>query len=1834
MDTLSELVDTQSEQGGDFRLSPQQRHLWALRRGAPPAAYRVQCAFALGGGLDADAFRAAVGEVVERQEILRTRFEVNGGDISAHLSPSPARVPLEERDLRGLGAEERRLRVASVIGEEGERPFDLGRAPLLRLVLLRLSEAEHVLVATQPALCADVRTLKNLVREIGLQYTARLSGAGQDDPVQYADFAEWQHELLDAEEAQLGLTFWRKEFDRSLLSAKLPSEKPRAAEPDFAPAVIPAALTRQEAAALERLAAGSGATLSDLLLTCWHVLLARLTGQRELMVGAAFDGRNYEAFRESLGPFTRYLPFRASVEVEKGFRACLEQTARTTASLSEWQEYFTWEQAAGREDDAAYFPFGFDFEDYRGLPELAPRLSVSAAGWYACTERFKVRLSCARAEQTLACELHYDSAYFEAADIERLSREFRTLARSVLAGPDAAVGELEVVGDADRHRLLVEFNETRVDHPLDVCIHELFERQAERAPERRAVVSGEEWLSYGELNRRANQLAHHLRAMGVGPEVLVGICMERSPEMVVAILGILKAGAAYVPLDPTYPLERLSHMLEDAQVPVLLTQERLLENLPTHWGQTVCFDADADLIAAQPEENPRSGATSANAAYVIYTSGSTGRPKGVVVEHRGVANLAAWQAANFKVDGESRISQFASYSFDAAVGETFMALLNGATLVMLEREYPEPAALIAALNRHEITVCVLVPSLIKELNPDLIERPERLAVVAVGEACSPELALKWAGKCQFMNAYGPTEYTVYSHLWRVDEGLVSGTNAVPIGRPIHNARSYILDERLNPVPCGVDGEIYISGPGIARGYLNHPGLTSEKFVPNPFAAEQEFKAHGPLALESVGAEREEFKRKRAAALADAGLRNGRKHLPPEAIFELVATLDADLVEKTHGFVRDYCSHDSAYDGFCRYLMEGVNGSYASCGLNKEVLRLLLPFDSFEGLKGTDFGFGNTEVLQALAGMGAQMTGLDLNPFFVQKGRGYGLDTRMAKIDVEPEMFPSESRVEEGSQDFVISTLLLDRLEKPKNSLRNLLLVLKEGGRFAVQTLLPIVAMDDGETDDPIVYTPESERLTAGRDVEQDKLTLVSLLHSYGAGDIEVYQLPYTVSSRDGIQEYTLWSFVGRKKAAVAEDAGHYRLMYKTGDLGRYLPDGSIEFRGRIDHQVKIRGFRIELSDIESALLSSPRVKDCVVVASPNKHGQDRLVAYVVAAGDHDLKADELQALLRQKLPEYMVPAAFVTLDSLPLTSNGKLDRRALPAPESAQEASSAGRYVEPRTEAERALAEVWAQVLGRERVGVEENFFELGGDSILSIQVVARANRAGLRLTPKDLFQHPTISRLAAAAGVASQAEGQTDDEASGEVALTPVQHWFFSRALRRPHHFNQSSLLRLRPGSDAGLLRRALQHLLDYHGALRLRFTHDAQGWRSHYAPEETLSWRELDLSHITDAAGRKAAIESEASATQATLDITEGPLLRAVYFGCGEGEPARLLIVIHHLAVDGVSWRILLDDLERAYGQLAAGERVDLGLKTTSYRRWSEALAELAQSAEMREELEYWAAQPWASAARLMEREHDNGGGGERLMASHRLTEEETEALLREAPGAYHAQMDEVLLAALGRALGRAGVRGEVVVELEGHGREEVGGLDAGLDVSRTVGWFTSIYPVLLRAEADEKVEAALRRVKERLRGVPRKGLGYGVLKYLSGDERVREALRGVPEASVVFNYLGQFGAEAGGVLIEGGAEEGAGATQWEGEACDRKVMVNSAVVGGRLEVRWGYGAGARWAEGAAAAYVEELRGLAARRKGAGAEALTASDFPEANLSQSDLDMFIAKISGGARE
>ncbi|HYO59951.1 amino acid adenylation domain-containing protein, partial [Archangium sp.] len=1028
---------------GELPTSFAQYRLWFVDQLQPGGStYNVPMVMHLRGRLDVAALESSLGEIIRRHEVLRTTFASPSGSVVQVISPE-VRLELVVENLEGLVASEREAEAQRRAHEEAQRPFELSRGPLLRAKVLRLEREEHVLVLVMHHIVTDGWSNNVLLSELSQLYPVFEAGGVPALPelaLQYADYAVWQRQWLQGEVLESQLSYWKKTLAVAPQALELPTDRPRPQVQTSRGALVkvqlPLALS-QEVRALSR---REGATLFMTLLAAFQALLARYSGQTDIVVGSPIAGRNRQEVEGLIGFFVNTLALRADVQGSLSFKELLARVREVCLGAYAHQE-LPFEQlvdALQIERDLSrppVFQVVFLLNDEPVRTVECGGLSLKPLEVDLVTAKLDLTMGLQETGQGLLSIWEYNTDLFDGETVTRMAGHFQKLLEGWVARPEQRLSELSLLTTEERHRLLVEWNSARAEYPTDRTVHRLFEEQVERTPDAPAVDFTGRQLTYREINRRANQVAHHLRTLGVGQEILVGVCVERSLEMMVGILGVLKAGGAYVPLDPSLPAERLGYMLENAGLTVLLTQEHVAKELPFQ-GTMVRLDSEWEQIAQRSEVNPPELSGAGNLAYAIYTSGSTGRPKGTLLEHRGLCNTALSAIKALGIRPESRVLQFAAFGFDASVWEIFSTLLAGACLCIAPRDALLPGApLLSVLKEQRITTMTLTPSSLAVLDPEGLEALE--TVVSVGEACSPALVARWKPGRRFINAYGPTEVTICASFCdEVDEQRPS------IGGPLPNVQLYVLDERLEPVPVGVPGELYIGGAGLARGYLGRPELTAERFIPDPFS--------------------------------------------------------------------------------------------------------------------------------------------------------------------------------------------------------------------------------------------------------------------------------------------------GRKGAR----------LYRTGDVSRYLSNGELEFIGRRDEQVKIRGFRIELGEVEAVLTQHPAVREAVVVVRESAPGLKQLVGYVVAQGEARPSKAELRTYLRERLPEYMVPSAFVLLDAVPLTPNGKVDRKALPAPDEGHGSDEA--MVAPQTELERAVAAIWQEVLHMTKVGTNDRFFDLGGNSLSIIEVQKKLSTVlGLNVKLTKLFQYPTIALLA-----------------------------------------------------------------------------------------------------------------------------------------------------------------------------------------------------------------------------------------------------------------------------------------------------------------------------------------------------------------------------------------------------------------------------------------------------------------------------------------------------------
>ncbi|HYR07982.1 MAG TPA: amino acid adenylation domain-containing protein, partial [Longimicrobium sp.] len=836
------------EDGGPAPLSFAQERLWFIDRLEPGNAfYNLPNAVRMRGALDAAALERALGEIVRRHEALRTVFgEADGSPVQVIAPFGGFALPVE--DLSGLSEADREAAVGQRAGEEARRAFDLSAGPLFRAALLRRGEEDHVLLLSMHHIVSDEWSMGVLFRELSALYAADREGGKSPLPelgVQYADYAVWQREQLAGEVLDRQLAYWKERLAGAPELLELPTDHPRPPVQTYRGASVPVELSPELLERLQALGRSEGATLYMTMLAAFQVLLSKYSGSEDIVVGSPIAGRTRKEVEALIGFFINALVLRTDLSGDPSFRETLRRVREATLGAYEHQELPFEKLVAELQPERSLshsplFQVMFTLQNVGGGGGALPGLKVGV-GVAMEIAKFDLSLTVEVSAHGLYCALNYSTDLFERGTVERMLGHLARVLEQVAANADLRLSRLELLDEAERRLVLEEWNRTAAEYPTDRCIHELFEAQAARTPGAAAVRFEEESLTYGELNERANRLAHHLAGLGVGPETRVAICLQRGPEMVVSVLAVLKSGGAYVPLDPAYPAERLAFMLADAAVPVLVTQESLRAALPAGDGVTVVsVDGDGERIAAHSAENPERGARPGHLAYVIYTSGSTGTPKGVLVQHGSLANLLAATREAFGVGPDDVMPALASYAFDIWLFEALLPLTSGAAVRLVARERVLDApALVEEIA--DATLVHAVPALMRQLVHVERETPRltRLRRAFVGGDRVPadllaEMREALSG-AETHVLYGPTEGTILASTHPVPaDGIVAGH---PIGRPLGNVRLYVCDALGSPQPAGVPGELLIGGAGVARGYLGRAGLTAERFVPDPFSVE-------------------------------------------------------------------------------------------------------------------------------------------------------------------------------------------------------------------------------------------------------------------------------------------------------------------------------------------------------------------------------------------------------------------------------------------------------------------------------------------------------------------------------------------------------------------------------------------------------------------------------------------------------------------------------------------------------------------------------------------------------------------------------------------------------------------------------------------------------------------------------------------------------------------------------------------------------------------------------------------------------------------------------------
>jgi amino acid adenylation domain-containing protein len=820
-----------------FPASFAQQRLWFLCQLAPESPfYNVSAAIRLRGQLNLIALEQTFREIAQRHESLRTTFAVIEEQLVQIVAPD-ANLPFAIIDLQSIPAHQQENSAKQIATQEAHHRFDLEKDALLRITVLKLHETEWILLLVMHHSVADGWSIGVLIRELSALYPAFCLGKPTflpELPIQYADFAHWQREWLQGDVLDTQLSYWRQQL-KDIPVLDLPTDYPRLIVQRYQGATQPIVVSQHLTNALEILSQQAGVSLFMTLLAAFQTLLYRYTGQTDIVVGSPIANRNRSELEGLIGFFVNSLVLRSDLSGNPTFWELLDQVREVTLGAYAYQD-LPFEKLVhdlNQARDLSHHPLFQVAIALQNTPIQAlelPGLSLEQFEFDPGTTRLDLELHFWQGSEGLKGQITYSTDLFEPTTIDRLLTHFQTLLEGIIAHPEQPLSDLPILTLTERHQLLIEWNQTDSDFDRS-CIHHQFERQAELTPEAIAVVFKDKCLSYSELNQRSNQLAHYLKHLGVDSDVLVGICVERSLDMIVAVLGVLKAGGAYLPIDPSYPQERLEFMLQDSQVAILITQQPAVTRANL---QVICLDRDQSLIAQQSQNHPISTTTATNLAYVIYTSGSTGQPKGALVEHHSLANLAHAQRQIFNLTSHDRVLQFASLSFDASIFEIIMAFEAGATLYLAQKESLIGTALSRFLHHNSITVATFPPTLLRELSTK--DLPNLHTIISAGENCSSEIVDRWVTPTRrFFNAYGVTEAAVWSTIAEIPNRRVKSSLDNTIGRAIVNTKLYVLDHNLQPVPVGIPGELYIGGEGVARGYLNRPELTAASFISDSFS---------------------------------------------------------------------------------------------------------------------------------------------------------------------------------------------------------------------------------------------------------------------------------------------------------------------------------------------------------------------------------------------------------------------------------------------------------------------------------------------------------------------------------------------------------------------------------------------------------------------------------------------------------------------------------------------------------------------------------------------------------------------------------------------------------------------------------------------------------------------------------------------------------------------------------------------------------------------------------------------------------------------------------------
>ncbi len=1993
---------------------------------ADPDDYFEQLGFVLRGRLDADAFERAWQQVARRHSVLRTLYVWEGLPAPVQVVLRRPPVRFETVDRTGVDPAEVPALLRELMRDLRREGFDLAAGCPSRLTLVSTALEEHHFVWSFHHIMLDAWSVSAVFDEVFAVYEALRDGrsATLNAPVSYRDHIAW----LAGRDRGADEAFWRARLDGFAGPAALPA----GTTADDATGVgrvqveLPASLAEDVRALAHR----CGATAGTVLHAAWALLAGRYTGSRDVLFGTTVTGRSagVTGVERLVGLLINTLPTRVELrpdlpvtEFLAGRQAAqLELRDHEHSSLAEVQ------RLAGVPAGTRLFDTIFSYENFAGDGRPVAGIELEPLGEMFEQTDCPLVIEVNHHDTITVTAIHRRDS-FDRDTCARMLADYRTLVRGMVEHPDAPLSSLETMDAAARDAVLAHARGAEVALP-DRPVHALVSERARLSPDATAVRYGDRRLTYREFDTRANRIAHELAARGVTRGSMVGVCLRRSEHLPVVLLGVLKAGAAYLPLDADYPAERLEFMLTDAGATAVVTEDDFAPRLPTREAgipgtAVVRLDADAGAIAARPGTDPGVPSGGRDLAYVIYTSGSTGTPKSVAIEHAAVVWLV--HADYVRLGPDDVVAQASDPTFDAVTFEIWGALVSGAELTGIPKDTVlSPELLSATLRRERVSVMYLTTALFNQLagtDPSVFSSLDTL--LFGGDAVNRqrvERVLAADPPRRLLHMYGPTETTAYCTWTRI--GDLTGSPTVSIGRPMVNTQAYVLDDRLEPVPFGVVGEIWIGGLGVARGYLGRPGLTAERFVPDPFSAvpgarmyrtgdtgwlradgmlefqgridrqtkvrgyrielgeiEARLAAHPAVrdAVVDVRSEGPAHKRLVAYVVPEAGEQPGtgdlreflERSLPDYMVPAAWVTLDRlPLTSANKVDRRALPDPDDTRDAVeVEYRAPGTAAERALA----EVWARVLGVDRV-GADDDFFELGGDSILAIQVVSGARQAGVALTVREVFEHRTVGALGAVAEPAVAPEPEPeapaepagfplsgldeeSLGRVTHGREvedvyrlsplqaGMLVESLAADgpdpyfrqwawdlsgaldvgvfgrawqhvvdrhpilrthfaweglshpvqvvsrafpvtmerwdcRSEADRGTWLDRLMAdeRERGVALAGAPPLRLVVVRTGDRSHRFVWNTHHVLIDGwSRTLILDEVFAV--YRALAAGG-RTPALPAAVPFRDFVAwldrdpadaaAYWAGAFDGFAGPTAPPLAGGARPNGSMG-VADHVPAAELTAAWRatarrygvtagtvaqaawalllgshgdsadVAFGVTVAGRSIDLPGVERVagmlINTVPErtvidpacgvgewlrsLHDAHVARQPHEHhaltdihrwagapaGRSMFDTRFVFEGSAGQGADgdggpdvtEVTAMggeveyplvlavsggddaavqLRYDQGCYDEPTALRLLAEYvrllgALTgaaAETRLDALAsLPEPSRGARVEPAAERrpaTAPRTPDERTLAGIWTEILGVTDVGVHDDFFDLGGDSILVFRVVTRAREAGLRLTVRQALRQRTIAELAAAVAGAPEPVPVRDDEPTGDVPLTPVLRRFTAQDIDHDHH-NQAMLLSWYQDPDPDLLDGALRAVVAHHEALRFRLARDGGEWRLTVAdPDAAALLRVVDLP----ADGGDAVVREVADEINADMDLAAGSLVRAVLFRDAAG--SRLLVAVHHVAVDTVSWSILLDDLAEAYRRLVAGERPELPETGTSYRSWARRLAEYAGAGWFAEESAYWLApRPAAPSLPLDRPDGANTQDSEHELETM-LSADATEALLRDAPKVLGCRIDEVLLGAVAYALSRWTGADGTTVDVEGHGREP---LTDDVDLARTVGWFTSVHPVHLHLPATGGPSRRAAAVREQLRAVPHRGVSYGLARHLLEDTAA--VLAGRSGAQVIVTHHGQRSGHPDPRALFDATTDTPGTLRGPANRRPYPLAVDTAVVGGRAVVSWTYSA-----------------------------------------------------------